>query len=78
MLADEQFLQMMPAIKRYAGSLFRNLQPQDRDEATSEVLCSSFVPFGAWPPSASSSWPCHSPGPIAVAHFRAGVASEAS
>ena len=30
---DEQFLQMVPAIKRYARIAFRSLQPHDREEA---------------------------------------------
>ena len=31
--ADEQFLQMVPAIKRYARLAFRSLTQHDREEA---------------------------------------------
>jgi len=42
---DEQFLQMMPTIKRHARLAFRNLQVHDREEAMSEVLCNAFCAF---------------------------------
>ena len=42
---DEQFLQMVPAITRYARLAFRNLQAHDREEAMSEVLCNAFCAF---------------------------------
>jgi hypothetical protein len=42
---DEQFLQMMPAITRLARLAFRNLPPDDREEATSEVVCGAFAAF---------------------------------
>ena len=70
---DEQFLQMVPAITRYARLAFRNLQPQDREEATSEVVCSAFCAFrrlaGLGKQHLAFATPLAS---FAVAHFRAG------
>jgi hypothetical protein len=42
---NEQFLNLVPAIRRYALLAFRHLRPQDRDEALGEVLAHAFCAF---------------------------------
>ena len=42
---DEQFLQMVPAIKRYARIAFCDLLADEREEAIAEVLCAAFSMF---------------------------------
>ena len=42
---DGQFLQMIPAIERYARSAFRNLRPQTREEAICAVVADAFFAF---------------------------------
>ena len=70
---DEQFLQMIPAITRYARLAFRNLQPQDREEATSEVLCNAFCAFRRLTRLGKQHLAFATPlARFAVAHFRAG------
>jgi len=70
---DEQFLQMMPTIKRHARLAFRNLQPQDREEATSEVVCNAFCAFRRLAALGKQQSAFATPlARFAVAHFRAG------
>jgi len=70
---DEQFLQMVPAITRYARLAFRNLQPQDREEATSEVVCSAFCAFRRLARLGKQHLAFATPlARFAVAHFRGG------
>ena len=70
---DEQFLQMVPAIKRYARIAFRSLQPHDREEATSEVVCSAFCAFRRLARLGKQQLAFATPlARFAVAHFRAG------
>jgi hypothetical protein len=42
---DERFLQMIPAIERFARIAFRGLQQHDLEEAISEVVCDAFCAF---------------------------------
>jgi hypothetical protein len=42
---NEQFLKLVPAITRYARFALRDLQPQEREEALSEVLAQAFCAF---------------------------------
>jgi hypothetical protein len=42
---NEQFLQMVPAIKRYARLAFHNLRPEEREEAICEVIAAAFCAF---------------------------------
>ena len=42
---DERFLEMIPAIQRYARSAFRNLRSQVREEAVSAVVADAFFAF---------------------------------
>ena len=70
---DEQFLQMMPAIKRYARLTFRTLPPHEREEATSEVLCNAFCAFRRLADLGKQQSAFATPlARFAVAHFRAG------
>jgi len=70
---DEQFLQMMPAIKRYARLTFRTLPPHEREEATSEVVCSAFCAFRRLAALGKQHLAFATPlARFAVAHFRAG------
>ena len=70
---DKQFLQMVPAIKRYARLTFRGLPPHERDEATSEVVCSAFCAFRRLARLGKQHLAFATPlARFAVAHFRAG------
>jgi hypothetical protein len=42
---DERFLEMIPAIQRYARSAFRNLRSQAREEAVCAVVADAFFAF---------------------------------
>ena len=42
---DERFLELVPAIERYARWAFRNLQPQSREEAVCSVLADAFCAY---------------------------------
>jgi hypothetical protein len=42
---DERFLELAPAIERYARVAFRNLQPQAREEAICSVLADAFCAY---------------------------------
>ena len=42
---NDLFVQFIPAIKRHARVAFRNLRPQERAEAVSEVVANAFVAF---------------------------------
>ena len=42
---DDRFLEMIPAIQRYARSAFRNLRSQNREEAISAVVADAFFAF---------------------------------
>ncbi len=42
---DERFLEMIPAIQRYARSAFRNLRSQVREEAVCAVVADAFFAF---------------------------------
>ena len=42
---DEVFLQMVPAITRFARNAFRGLRPREREEALSEVVADAFCAF---------------------------------
>jgi hypothetical protein len=42
---NEQFLELIPAIERYARSAFRNLQPLGQEDAVGEVVAYAFCAF---------------------------------
>ena len=42
---NEEFLQLIPAIQRYARLAFRNLRSQEREEAICEVVANTFCAY---------------------------------
>ena len=42
---NEEFLQLIPAIQRYARLAFRNLRSQEREEALCEVVANTFCAY---------------------------------